>query len=236
MMRRSRTARPILGMLALLALALAPPVFAADDEGFVSLFNGKDLTGWAGDAHWSVEDGAITGRTTPETLLKYNTFLVWQGGKPSDFELRAKYKIVGGNSGIQYRSKILDEPKYVVGGYQSDIDAALRYSGIVYEEKGRGILTQRGEKVTIGPDGKKKAEAFGDKDELRKKINNEDWNELVIVARGNHLTQTINGVKMSEVIDKHSDKAATSGVIALQLHQGPPMTIQFKDIRLKEMK
>ena len=236
MIRRSRTARPILGILTLLAIALAAPAQAADEEGFVSLFNGKDLSGWAGDAHWSVEDGAITGQTTPETLLKYNTFLIWQEGKPSDFEMRLKYRIVGGNSGVQYRSKILDEQKYIVGGYQADIDAALKYAGMNYEEKGRGIQAQRGEKVTIGPGGDKKVEAIGDRDELREKIKVEDWNDLVIVAKGNRLTHSINGVKMSELIDNQSDKSAESGVIALQLHQGPPMKIQFKDIRLKEMK
>ena len=128
------------------------PATAADEPGFVSLFNGKDLSGWEGlSPHWSVEDGAITGRTTAETALKgHNTFLVWQGGSPADFELRAKFKLQGGNSGIQYRSKLLDPAKFIVGGYQADIDTTGRYIGINYEEKGRGILTERGQKVEIG--------------------------------------------------------------------------------------
>ena len=238
------TRRPLTG-LALLPLSLtllvltAPPLApAADEPGFVSLFNGKDLSGWEGDSiHWSVQDGAITGKTTPETLIKSNTFLVWQGGQPADFELRLKYKMVGGNSGIQYRSKLLDPAKYVVGGYQGDIDSTGRYTGINYEEKGRGILAERGQKVEINADGKKNVVAtLGDKDALLKQINANDWNDYVITARGNHLTHVINGATMSEVIDNQPSKAATSGIIALQLHVGPPMTIQFKEIRIKEMK
>ncbi len=207
------------------------------DEGFISLFNGKDLTGWKGNADfWSVEDGAITGTTTPQRLLKYNTFLIWTGGTPGDFELRLKYKIVNGNSGVQYRSKVLDEAKFVVGGYQADIDSSPKFSGINYEERMRGVLAERGKKVTIDADGKKTAESFGDQAELQGKIKNEDWNDYVIIAKGNALKHYINGVQMSEVIDHQQDKAAASGIIALQLHQGPAMKVQFKEIRLKEGK
>jgi hypothetical protein len=212
---------------------------AADEEGFVSLFNGKDLTGWEGDAvHWSVEDGAITGRITPETVLKgNNTFLVWRGGEPADFELRLKFKLQASNSGVQYRSKLLDPKKFIVGGYQADIDTTGRYIGINYEERGRGILVERGQKVAIGPDGKKTVVGeLGNKDELLKKIKLGDWNEYTIIARGTHLTHIINGTTMSEVIDNEPGKAAMSGVIALQIHQGPPMVVQFKDIRIKELK
>jgi hypothetical protein len=212
---------------------------SADEQGFVSLFDGRDLAGWAGDGvHWSVEGGAITGRTTAETALKgHNTFLVWQGGKPTDFELRARFRLQNHNSGIQYRSKLLDPEKFIVGGYQADIDATGRYIGINYEERGRGILTERGQKVEISPDGKKSVVAeLGPKDELVKKIDLGGWNEYTIIARGNHLTHMINGTAMSEVIDNQSSKAATAGIIALQLHAGPPMVVQFKDIRLKELR
>jgi hypothetical protein len=211
----------------------------AQEEGVQSLFNGKDLSEWKGDMkRWSVEDGAITGRTTPETLLKYNTFLVWKGGEPADFELRLKYKIVGGNSGVQYRSKVIDPDKFVVTGYQADIDSKEQYTGMNYEEgpKMRAFLAQRGKKVEIGEDGKKTETTIGDRTELQKNVKNEDWNDYTIVAKGNHLTHIINGVVMSEVIDNQKDKAAKSGVIALQLHQGPPMTVQFKDIQLKLLK
>jgi hypothetical protein len=205
------------------------------EEGFKSIFNGRDLSGWKGDkGYWSVEDGAITGRTTPSNLLKYNTFLIWEGGQPADFELRFQYKIVGGNSGVQYRSRVIDDAKFVVSGYQADIDSSPRYSGMNYEEKARTILAERGQRVTIAADGTKQSETIGDRDELQKKIKQEDWNDYVVIARGNRLQHVINGELMSEVIDNQADKAAKSGVIALQVHQGPPMTIQFKNFRIKE--
>ncbi len=226
--------RRALGMLA--AVVLAGLSASASAQEGKSLFDGKSMEGWKGDpAVWSVKDGALTA-TTGEGQLKYNTFLVWQGGDVADFELTAKYKMVGGNSGIQYRSTLKDAEKFIVGGYQADIDSKPRYSGINYEEKGRGILCERGQKVTIGADGKKVIEQIGDAAELQKNIKMEDWNDYRIVAKGNHLQHYINGVLMSEVIDNQSDKAATKGILALQAHQGPPMVVQFKDIVIRELK
>lgn len=217
------------------ALLTATAVTASAQEA-KSLFDGKSLDGWKGNPEvWNVQDGAITG-TVKKGQLKQNTFLVWQGGDVSDFEFTCKYKMVGNNSGIQYRSKVLDPEKFVVGGYQGDIDESLQYSGINYEEKGRGIIAQRGQKVTIGPDGKKSVEAIGDAAELGTKIKKQDWNDYRIVAKGNHLEHYINGTLMSEVIDDETDKAAKSGVLALQAHQGPDMVIQFKELKLKELK
>src|SRR5262245_23778261 len=213
---------------------------APNDEGFVRLDNGKDLSGWKGDPEfWSVQAGALTAKTTLDSRLtkeKYNTFLIWEGGQPADFELRLKYKIVGGNSGVQYRSRVIDEAKFIVSGYQADIDAAPNYTGMNYEERARAFLARRGEKVTIDGDGKKQIEKLGDPVELQAKVKNEDWNDYRIVAKGNHLEHYVNGVLMSEVIDDQKDKAATSGVIGLQAHAGFAMKVQFKDIRLKELK
>jgi hypothetical protein len=226
-------------LLLLISFSLIPTAAPAD-EGFTSLFNGRDLSGWRGDKEfWSVQDGAITAKTTADSRLtkeKYNTFLIWEGGQPADFELRLKYKIVGGNSGVQYRSRVIDEAKFIVSGYQADIDASPKYTGMNYEEKARAFLAQRGEKVTVAADGKKEAEKFGDPVDLQAKVKNEDWNEYRIVAKGNHLQHYVNGVLMSEVIDNQKDKAATSGVLALQAHANFAMTVQFKDIQLKELK
>lgn len=222
--------------LAVISLSLT----ANAEESFVRLDNGKDLTGWKGDLEfWSVQDGALTAKTTLHSRLtkeKYNTFLVWQGSQPADFELKLQYKIVGGNSGVQYRSRVIDDAKFIVSGYQADIDSSPKYTGMNYEERARAFLAQRGEKVTIGADGKKEVEKFGSAEELQGKVKNEDWNEYRIVAKGNHLQHYVNGALMSEVIDNQKDKAATSGVIALQAHAGFAMTIQFKDIQLKELK
>jgi hypothetical protein len=208
---------------------------AKDEQGFKSLFDGKSLDGWEGrEGFWSVQDGAITGQTK-QTFGGPNTFLVWKGGDVSDFELRAKYKIVGGNSGIQYRSKVIDPKLFRVGGYQGDFEAGKTYSGINYEELGRGILAERGTRVTLTANGEKKVEKLPmSSEQLQKAIKQEDWNDYVIVAKGNHLTHKINGNTTSEVIDE-SGKGAKSGVLALQLHAGPPMMVQFKEIRIKQL-
>ena len=202
------------------------------------IFNGKDLTGWKGNTElWSVEDGCITGKTTAEKPLKFNTFLIWDAGKVSNFELEFDYKIgKEGNSGIQYRSKVSNAEDFIVGGYQADIDASLQFAGINYEERGRGILAQRGQRVTIDKAGAKKEESIGDGKELGKAIKSEDWNHYKLVANGNKLSHMINGKLMSEVIDDQEGKAAAEGVLAFQIHQGPPMVIQFKNIKLTELK
>ncbi len=224
-------------LLPLAALLLAVALPAAER----SLFNGKDLDGWKGLDFWTVEDGAITGRTTKEKPTKGNTFIVWQGGKVSDFELTFRYRIVGGNSGVQYRSKLVDEKGFVVAGYQGDFEAGKTYSGILYEEKGRGILAKRGEKVVIkeGADAKKpKIEvtgSLGKTEEIQAKIKAEAWNEYRIVAKGGHLQHFINGVQTVDVTDETA-VGAKQGLLALQLHAGPPMVVQFKDIVLKEIK
>src|SRR5262245_13267790 len=219
-------------------IAPLPGALAAEDEsGFKSLFNGVDLTGWDGNPKfWSAKEGAITGQTTAENPAKGNTFLIWRDGEVSNFELRLSFKIVGGNSGIQYRSKVVDSANWVVGGYQADFEAGTTYSGIVYEERGRGILAERGQMVWIQPDGKKRiVGTMGKSDEIQAVIKKEDWNDYVVIARGNHLTHIINGRVTAEVWDDQSDKAAKSGILALQLHAGPPMTVQFKNIRIKNL-
>lgn len=197
------------------------------------LFNGKDLTGWRGNPDlWSVENGAITGRTTPEKKLTKNSFLIWDG-EVADFELELDYKMQGGNSGIQYRSKVLDAAEFVVGGYQADIDATLVYAGINYEEKGRGIICKRGKRTTIDAAGKKTEEDIAKDEELKKVIKSDDWNHYKVVAKGNKLSHYINDTLMSETIDNQTDKAMAKGVLALQIHTGDPMVVQFKNIKLK---
>src|SRR5438876_11668554 len=232
--------------LSLLAATIALSAVAEESEaGFKSLFNGKDLAGWAGrPQHWSVEDGAITGRTTKEHPAEGNNFLIWKGGTVSDFELRLSYKIVPNNdkgfanSGIQYRSKDFDN--FVVGGYQADMEAGKTYSGILYEERMDGILAQRGQKTVVKTvDGKTKVEtvgSLGKSEEIQAKIKDQDWNDYVVIAQGNHLEHFINGVPTVDVIDERTGgKAAKQGLLALQLHAGDPMTVQFKNIRIKTL-
>jgi len=220
-----------------LAFFCGLPTGASEEEGFVPLFNGKDLSGWTGaPGHWAVEDGAITGTNAADKALKHNSFLIWEGGTPADFELRFQYRIVGGNSGVQYRSRVADVKEHVVQGYQADIDSSPRFTGMNYEEGGRTFLARRGERVTITKDGAKAVEAIGNPDELQQKVKAEDWNEYVIIAQGHRLRHFVNGVLFSELIDDQEGKAAASGVLAVQLHAGPPMKVQLKEVRMRELK
>ena len=239
------TSRFVTFALSLCCLQAAIVAHAADLEpGFKSLFNGKDLTGWDGNSKlWSVRDGTIIGVTgsDADTKINHNTFLVWKGGDVADFELRLSYRIEKGNSGIQYRSKVTEAGKFgpIVGGYQADFEAGKTYSGILYEERGRGILAQRGQKTVIKDDaGKTKVEvtgSVGDTKEIQAKIKDEDWNDYVVIAKGNHLQHFINGQQTVDVTDEQPAKAATSGALALQIHVGPPMVVQFKNIRMKKL-
>jgi len=221
-----------------LVATLALTAAAADNEGFVSIFDGKSLKGWEGKSEfWSVQDGAITGQTTKENPTKGNTFIIWRDGKLGDFELKLKFRIVNGNSGIQYRSEELPDKPFVVRGYQADFEAGTRYIGILYEEKGRGILALRGHKVVIREDGTK--ETVGttcDEKAMLASLNKEGWNDYYISAKGNHLVQNINGHTTVDVTDNQKSKARSEGILALQLHAGPPMLVQFKEIQLKTIK
>ena len=225
---------------ALIIAILAPIALAGEEQ----LFNGKDLTGWEGYPNfWSVQDGVITGASSAENPVKHNTFLIWKGGEPSDFTLTLKYKMTPGdekkytNSGIQYRSQIVDAEKFIVGGYQADIEYGDTHSGILYEEKGRGILAKRSQKVVISQGsapGKPKIEvagSTGDAKEIQAAIDKDGWNVYKIVAKGNHVQHFINGKLTADVTDETAE-APKKGVIALQMHQGAPMKIQFKDIVL----
>ncbi len=222
-------------VLTLLTLLVGGPATAADDEGFVSLFDGKTLEGWDGDERfWRVDDGAIVGQTTPDNPTQGNTFLTWEKGEPADFELKFQYRIdtEWANSGIQVRSRRLNGHR--VGGYQPDIAHAGWIIGILYEEAGRGVLARRGEKVVIDSDGQRQAERFADEDELGEHIRPRgEWNDYHVIAKGNRIVTKINGQTMQELIDD-APQASASGLIAFQLHGGPPMTIRFRNIRLKE--
>ena len=231
---RSLASLPIhvacLGIACWLAVGTAT---LADDAGFVPIFDGTSLTGWEGRPEfWRVEDGAIVGQTTAENPTKGNTFLIWRAGLVDDFVLELNYRLTGGNSGIQYRSR--EHDAFVVGGYQADFESGKTYSGILYEERGRGILCERGERVSIAPDGTKTAgEPLGDSTALQDSIKPGEWNTYRIVAQGPRLQHFINDQLMSETIDEEAGKRVAQGILALQVHAGPPMKVEFKDIQLK---
>ncbi len=223
-----------LSMVVALAQPRIPPV---EDSGFVSIFDGKTLNGWDGDSKfWRVEDGAIVGQTLVDKQPKQNTFLIWRGGSPANFELKVKYKLTGFNSGIQYRSAELPDIKYAMKGYQADMDGQQQFTGQIYEERARGFLAMRGQFTYIG-DGKKPGlvSSLGDPAELKALIKGDDWNDLHIIARGNTLVQMLNGRVMSMLIDDDTANRKMEGLIGIQVHLGPPMKIEVREIRLKKL-
>ena len=224
-------------LLIFLALSASPlPACAAEGE-FRPLFNGRDLTGWEGDRRsWSVRDHCIRGETTLAALPVGNTFLIWRGGVLKDFDLRLKFRLRNGNSGVQYRCA--DLGKWVVSGYQAEIENKQGKAGFLYEEKGRGWLARVGEKVAAGPNGKPRVVG-----ELAKKdaliaagyYRMRDWNEYRIVARGNHVQHWLNGFQTIDFTDQDPARRALTGLLALQIHAGPPMLVEFRDILLQNL-
>ena len=244
-------------MLALAAaggprLEAAPP---AVEPGFKSLFNGTDLTGWDGlPGIWSVEDGAITAQTRAAAPIEGNTFLIWKDGTVGDFTLRLKFRFqpVAGavmakaNSGVQYRSQVIDPAKRIVGGYQADMDGGGKYVGMLYEERGRGILALPTQKVRLTPQEGKAGEAPQAKIEVQGATTSEanrtaiteavargEWMDLTLIIEGRRLRHYVNGKQTAEILDDDDAHRVASGVLALQVHAGEPMKVQFKDIRVR---
>ena len=221
--------------LALAVLCIASGAWAQPklDPGFVSMFNGKDLTGWEGKpGGWWVEEGALTAQSTEEKPLKKHHYLTWAGGEPGDFVLRFSYRIIGegGNSGIQFRSE--KRPDWDTWGYQADIEAGTQWTGCLFQHD-RGGVVMRGFKADIAEDGTKKEEQFADPAKLMEVVRQGDWNEYEVIARGSKVTLNINGKMMCEVDDRDAKMACKKGIIAVQMHPGPPYKIQFKNLRIK---
>ncbi|HQX52482.1 MAG TPA: DUF1080 domain-containing protein [Planctomycetaceae bacterium] len=228
--------------LCLLLAALCVSTVSVHADDWETIFDGKTLENWDGNPDvWNVQDGAITGKTSDEEgkKLKSNTFIIWRGGEVDNFELELEYKIVNGNSGIQYRSFELPDGKWRIGGYQADFEAGDTYSGILYGEAYRGILAQRGQKTELVRDnGKfevKVIEQIGDTKEIQSKIKKEDWNKYRIVADGYHFQHFINDVQTVDVTDNDKAERRAAGLLALQAHAGPAMTVQFRNIKLKRL-
>ena len=234
----------MIGILAVVVICMAAapgrraPV-PDDNTGFVAIFDGKTLNNWDGEpGFWRVEDGAIAGQTTPEKQLKLNTFIIWRGGTTQDFELKAEYRVTEtANSGVQYRSVVLsDVGKWVMKGYQADIDGKNSYTGMLYEERGRGFVAPRGQFVRMAEGGTPKLIGSpGESDALRAFIKTGDWNQIHIIARGIVITQVINGHVMSMVIDEDPKGHSMEGLLGLQLHVGPPMKVEFRNILFRKL-
>jgi Domain of Unknown Function (DUF1080) len=236
-----------------------------DAEGFIPIFDGKTLNNWKGDStYWRVEDGCLIGVVTPETLLKRNSFIVWQGQMPENFEIKVEFKVSDhGNSGINYRSELIEGQPWAMRGYQADLNGTKEYTGSNYEERRRTTLASRGQKVVIPPmpptpvDRQSVGTTPGDslqahiKDnrwlptivtdslgipaQLTAVIKDNDWNEYHIVVKGNRMWHYVNGVLMSDVTDNDTANRRLTGLLGVQVHVGPPMRIAYRNFRLKKL-
>ena len=218
--------------------ALMPDPISHERTGFRAIFDGKSLDGWDGDpGHWRAEDGMIVGESTAEAPLERNTFLIWRGGQPADFELALEYRISATNSGVQFRSaEMPDAGRWVLKGYQADIDIANRFTGQIYEERGRGFLALRGQFTHVAPGAKARVVAnIGDTEALKALVRNGDWNRMHVIARGNFLAQALNDQLMSVVIDDDPERRSMEGLLGIQLHTGPPMKIELRNVMLKTL-
>lgn len=239
--------------LLVLVLSGVMTTASADDResgDFKPLFNGTDLTDWDGDPRfWRVTDGVLIGQTTAENKAEKNTFLIYRGGEFSDFDLQFDYQVTGFNSGMQYRSQEKGKGEWSIGGYQADFEAQWhnggktdKFSGMFFDEQGRMFMGQRGDVVIVTANDEKPKKphlnvvgSVGDPAELEKAIKRDDWNSYRIIADGHHFTHIINGQVMSVGIDHDDINFKPSGLIAVQLHSGPPMQIKLRNIRIREL-
>lgn len=236
-------------------LSVTVPVTEAEDfqapppeSGLTTIFNGKDLTGWDGDPRlWSVKDGVIHGETTPEVPAKGNTFLIWQEGRTKDFELRLSFRCsAANNSGIQYRSTHITDAsarnKWVVRGYQHEIrneNKLPNVSGFIYDEG--GSTGKRGRIILVGQQGTWEGKSLKTADrplitaeEFAELFRLDDWNDVVIIAKGSHIQHFLNGRLIMDFTDS-PERMLADGVLALQLHAGKPMFAEYRDIRIKPL-
>lgn len=226
---------------------------AMNGEGFIAMLDPNTLTGWEGDSsYWHMDSGVLVGEIKEGAEpLKSNTFLIWKGGEPGDFVLKSQFRISeNGNSGINYRSERFTELPYALKGYQADIDGKHQYTGQNYEERNRTTLAYRGQQTeipnpTASMPGESKGNAWSSlfvldtlatAAELADVVKAGDWNEIEIVAKDNKLSHYINGKLISEVLDNDQVNRKEKGLIGVQVHVGPPMKIEYKDMQIKMLK
>jgi len=230
----------------------AAPYKFDDFAGFTSIFDGT-MKNWDGDPSiWKAEGNVLVGTTTAENPLKENTFVIWRGGEPGDFELKVEYRMSATNSGIQFRSVHLPQGtaapapnnpdakiagKWVLKGYQADIDFANQFTGMIYEERGRGFLMQRGQAVEIGPDGVSRQIGSLEMtaNELKSLIKAGEWNTVHLIARGNTIVNIVNGHVTAFIVDDDVKGRAMKGLLGFQIHVGDPMKIEFRNVYLKTL-
>ena len=215
------------------------PIPFDDRTGFDAIFDGTSMKNWDGDpAYWRVEGGSLVGESTEANPVKQNTFLIYRGGEPADFELKVEFRINNTNSGIQYRSVQVPADdktgKWVLKGYQADIDIANQFTGMLYEERGRGFLAPRGTAGYVSETQRGTIGLLENGDALKAYIKDKDWNQFHVIASGNTLIHILNGHVTAVFVDDDVKNRTMKGLLGFQIHTGPPMKIEFRNIYLKK--
>jgi hypothetical protein len=242
----------VCSVLILGTISCSTSKISSASNGFENIFDGKSLIGWEGDpVYWRVENGNLVGEVTPSTILDRNSFIIWKGGLTKDFEFKAEYRISGdGNSGINYRSEMHPDLAFALVGYQCDIDGKNRYTGMNYEERKRTTLANAGKIVVlesnlIGSSSLKdniknnqwtprvEVGDTGDINFFKSQIKSNDWNSVHIIVKGNRMQHFINGNLMSDVTDNDLNYKRKDGFLGVQVHVGPPMKIEYRNMRIK---
>lgn len=227
------------GSVLFVLLGLSTLTFAqVKNPGFIKLFDGKTMKGWEADtSFWTIKNGSFIGEVKPGQTIKNNTFLIWRGGMPANFEFKAEYRISSeGNSGVNYRSESVKGVPYGLKGYQADIDGANLYTGQNYEERGRGFLAMRGQKAILTTGQSPKiAGSLGNSDSLKVFIKKDQWNTIHIIAKDNRLLHYINGILMSETIDDDARSRKMKGLLGFQVHVMEKMKVEYREIYLKSL-
>lgn len=254
MENESTSPLPTVTAIAFLVLSIVNSIFAAPNfpiplsnssNGFEQILDGESPSSWDFDpTYWKIQGGVLTGEVTEHTILKENSFAIWQDDQPTNFELKVEYRITSrGNSGINYRSLRIPNPNYALQGYQCDLDGPseekygpYQWTGQNYEERGRRFLALRGQ-VTQASNGPKTQiiGELGTKEALAAHLRPNDWNQVHIIADGSTLIHIINGKVMSVVVDKNETMARSSGFIGVQVHKGPPMKVEFRNFSIKRL-
>ena len=206
------------------------------DAGYEQILTRETVDNWEGDTeYWRFEDGKLIGEITEDNLLEQNTFFIWDR-EVADFELKVEYRISPeGNSGINYRSEKVEGVDYALRGYQADFDGPNKWSGQLYEERGRTFLALRGQVTYVGKDDEpSEIGSTGEESELASLVNDGGWNEYHLIVEGNTLIHMLNGQVTAVVIDE-GESAAADGLLGVQIHQGPPMKVEFRNFLFREL-
>ncbi len=217
------------------------PIAYEDHTGFQQIFDGKSLKNWDGDpAFWRVEGDAIVGESTEANPVKQNTFMIYRGGEPGDFELKVEFRINNTNSGVQYRSVQVPSRRQDRQVGAQGLPGRHRHRQPVHRHAVRGARTEipgaaRARQATCQREYAGRSAALDSSDALKSYIKDKDWNQFHVIARGGTLIHILNGHVTAVFVDDDMKNRTLKGLLGFQIHVGPPMKVEFRNVYLKTL-